>query len=88
MRYSPPAASAASNYQTVTEAQHKNLQAAILARGADAVKAATKAGKRGSKAKKATPDFLAQYRALSGAEKTAFAAANSHRIFAAFSNAR
>ena len=89
MRYSPPAASAASNYQTVTEAQHKNLQAAILARGTAAVKAATKAGKRGSKSKKAAaPDFLAQYRALSGAEKTAFAAANSHRIFAAFSNAR
>ena len=84
MRYSPPAASASSDYKTVTEAQHKNLQAAILARGADAVKAARRAGKRGSKSKKAAaPDFLAQYRALSGAARTAFAAKHSALIFAA-----
>jgi hypothetical protein len=70
---------------TMDDKEHDAFVVEILKRGDAAAKAAAKAGKRGSKAKKATPDFLAQYRALSGAEKTAFAAANSHRIFAAFS---
>ena len=73
---------------TMDEKEHDAFVAAILARGTAAVKAATKAGKRGSKAKKAAPDFLAQYRALSGAEKTAFAAKHSALIYAAFTNAR
>jgi hypothetical protein len=70
---------------TMDDKEHDAFVVEILKRGDAAAKAAAKAGKRGSKAKKAAPDFLAQYRALSGAEKTAFAAANSHRIFAAFS---
>ena len=70
------------------EAAHDKFVVEILRRAGAAVKAAKAAGARGSKAKKAAPDFLAQYRALSGAEKTAFAAVNAHLIFAAFSNAR
>ncbi len=73
---------------TMDDKEHDAFVVEILKRGDAAAKAAAKAGKRGSKAKKAAPDFLAQYRALSGAEKTAFAAANSHRIFAAFSRSR
>ena len=69
------------------EAAHDKFVVEILRRAGAAVKAAKAAPARGSKSKKAAaPDFLAQYRALTGAEKTAFAAANSHRIFAAFSN--
>jgi hypothetical protein len=70
---------------TMDDKEHDAFVVEILKRGDAAATAAAKAGKRGSKAKKAAPDFLAQYRALSGAEKTAFAAANSHRLFAAFS---
>ncbi len=70
---------------SVDEAAHNAFVAEILKCGDAAVKAAAKAGRRGGKSKKGAPDFLAQYRALSGAEKTAFAAANAHRLFAAFS---
>jgi hypothetical protein len=85
-RYSAPSNRA--EKPSMEQAAHDAFVAEILKCGDAAVKAAAKAGKRGSKSKKGAPDFLAQYRALSGAEKTAFAAANAHRLFAAFSNAR
>ncbi len=73
---------------SMDEKEHDAFVAAILARGAAAVKAATKAGKRGSKKPSTSDSILAHYRSLSGAQKTQFAAANAHRLFAAFSNAR
>ena len=85
-RFSEPLAHNKS--RSFDEAAHDKFVKELLALGDKAVAAAGKAGKRGGKAKKAAPDFLAQYRALSGAAKNAFAAKHSALIYAAFTNAR
>ena len=80
IRYSPPTASSACDYKTVTETEHKRFHAALIASGEAAVKAAKKKGTGG--------DVLTRYNALSGAARSAFYAKNSLALFAALNAAR
>ncbi len=80
MRYSPPSAAAACDYETVTEAQHKLFHAAHVALGEKAVAAAKHKGKTG--------DLIARYKALSGAARASFFSAHSLALFAALNASR
>ena len=75
MRYSPPAASASSDYKTVTEAQFKKFHAELIALGEKAVAATKHKGK--------TADVISRYRALTGAARQTFFARHAAELFAA-----